>query len=221
MVKKLVESLFLALHSDQYPEQAIETVFGIKMGQSSGGPLEGRPIGSLMYCAWQRLFVMGYIEPPEVEAAILRHGLPAFFEKKCRELLTVAAQDKEFYPFGSPYGYVQEIARRGFGAIEWDRLLLQRMAGDYGPVRGPAAAAGASVPAGASAADPSGLLGRRVELHGLKGDPTLNGAVGDCVSFDRAKGRYGVVVRVPGPSAQPGQEGRGVAARPENLKVAE
>lgn len=216
VVNQLANDLFRAFEADTYPDENIEQIFGIRMSKTSGGPLELRPIGSLMYPAWQRLNVLGRIDQAGVEQAILSHGLPAYFQAKVQEVLRAAEEDTEEYFFGSPYAYFHEIARRGFDSIEWDRLLLQRMAGDYGPAAARPRSTPPAPPAPPPAsADPAGLLGCRVVLHGLKGDVALNGAVADCASFDSRRGRYCVVVVV---GAAPGQEGRGVAVKAENLR---
>lgn len=116
-----VDTFFRALERDAYPDDSIEGIFGVKMGDE---------VGSIVYNAWVTLIkFVGAATHENMVAALVAGTLPRHFE-----MLVRANENRS--------GYTSALVSRGlFGSIPWDAQLLARIGGNQTtPPRPPAAA---------------------------------------------------------------------------------
>ncbi|KAG2492045.1 hypothetical protein HYH03_009774 [Edaphochlamys debaryana] len=129
-----------SLNDDLYRSAATEGIFGVRMEATSPyGDLRGMTMGQLVFNAWRWYFEDRMQELDEEDdgaldraykrahkesvgdlvRALLAGTLPGWYEGQLRRL------EAE----GRPSGYSHEILRRGCGAIPWDRVMHDRLAG--------------------------------------------------------------------------------------------
>ena len=102
-----VERLCSAIESDVYPEDLVEGVFGVKMGDD---------LGCIVFHAWIALIKHGFASREDIVSAMVEGSLPLFFETLVR------ANDVSHY--------THEMASRDlFSSISWDGDMLDRIGG--------------------------------------------------------------------------------------------
>ncbi|KAG2492044.1 hypothetical protein HYH03_009773 [Edaphochlamys debaryana] len=149
VTRELVKRFQKALDDDIYPGPEYGCVFGVDMGSRGavgGRPLREWPLGQLTLGAWKTIrnwylhertqeaecdegssmddlhWAVERAEAEwetELERQLLEGSLRSWYEGQLRRL------EAE----GHPSGYSHEILRRGCGAIPWDRVMHDRLAG--------------------------------------------------------------------------------------------
>eukprot|EP01006_Ploeotia_vitrea_P054766 TRINITY_DN67923_c7_g10_i1.p1 TRINITY_DN67923_c7_g10~~TRINITY_DN67923_c7_g10_i1.p1 ORF type:complete len:199 (+),score=5.70 TRINITY_DN67923_c7_g10_i1:54-650(+) len=104
----LAEHFLTALGDDEYPMEAEETVWGLKMGTLDG---------TLVYNSWKSLYLKGQINQHKLTRALANGTLPESFERWVRETAKLP----------NPGGYLPALIKRGFQNLPWDIVLLERV----------------------------------------------------------------------------------------------
>ena len=132
MVSRFTVGLFSALREDDYPENMIESFFGIQMDP----PLEQldgksvRSIGNLVYGVWLALYKYHTVvlnhDPDklrhEIIFMVLMGKLPEWFQL---EVLSMATHAEEHDGMAVSVMKAQELVARGFDRIKYDLLLYR------------------------------------------------------------------------------------------------
>ena len=135
LVQKLVESFAKCIYDDVYPAESVEKIFGVVMPKEKSPAgfnilseslqdsmsrmireLEFMPMGKLVLNIWVGLFKSEHVNQKGITDALRKGSLPQYFEGCVRK------QNKN----RSSY-YIQEILRRGFETIPWDREIHFRL----------------------------------------------------------------------------------------------
>jgi hypothetical protein len=112
----IVDDFINACMQDCYPLEDQERIFGVVMHQHTASlALEHKPVGNVVYLCWSELIKSQEATRHNILRAILTRQLPEYFEELVRNM------DGSFY--------ASELARRGFGDIEWDRNFLRFICG--------------------------------------------------------------------------------------------
>ena len=105
-----VDFLVEAIAQDCYPDESVEGIFGIKMGDA---------LGAIVYNAWITLIkYTGVATHEDMVSALVAGSMPQYFETLVR-----ANADKSFYTQAL-------VSRDLFGTISWDVELLEHIAGN-------------------------------------------------------------------------------------------
>ena len=120
--KWLAQHLFYAIAQDLYPFEAVELVFGIRKDTPDHNalPLPQLPIGVLVYNVWHTLLRWcSWLTEEAVARALHEETLPQLLVQGIEECLALHPQ----------LAYLEELHRRGYDDIVWDRRRFPTTAG--------------------------------------------------------------------------------------------